>query len=147
LRFDPTTIIVLLDIRRRMQMTGTGTRKRILVVDDEPQNITIMREILKSDYTVIAATDGARALSLAQSASPPDLIMLDILMPGLDGYEILRRLKANARTAGLPVVLVTAKGEVDDKMTGYELGSSDYITKPFESSFVLSVVRRLLSRS
>jgi len=99
LRFDPTTIIVLLDIRRRMQMTGTGTRKRILVVDDEPQNITIMREILKSDYTVIAATDGARALSLAQSASPPDLIMLDILMPGLDGYEILRRLKANARTA------------------------------------------------
>ncbi|MGA2639550.1 MAG: response regulator [Spirochaetia bacterium] len=128
-------------------MTGTGTRKRILVVDDEPQNITIMREILKSDYTVIAATDGARALSLAQSASPPDLIMLDILMPGLDGYEILRRLKANARTAGLPVVLVTAKGEVDDKMTGYELGSSDYITKPFESSFVLSVVRRLLSRS
>lgn len=147
MRFDPTTIIVLLDIRRRMQMTGTGTRKRILVVDDEPQNITIMREILKSDYTVIAATDGARALSLAQSASPPDLIMLDILMPGLDGYEILRRLKANARTAGLPVVLVTAKGEVDDKMTGYELGSSDYITKPFESSFVLSVVRRLLSRS
>ena len=130
-----------------MRSVGTGERKRILVVDDEPQNIMVMREILKSDYTVIAATDGARALSLALSASPPDLIMLDIMMPGMDGYEVLRRLRANPRTAGLPVVLVTAKGEVDDKMTGYSLGSSDYITKPLDSSFVLSVVRRLLSTS
>ena len=126
---------------------GTEKRKRILVVDDEPQNITVMREILKSDYTVMAATDGARALSLAQSASPPDLIMLDVMMPGIDGYETLRRLRANARTAALPVVLVTAKGEIDDKMTGYKLGSSDYITKPVDSSFVLSVVHRLLSTS
>jgi CheY-like chemotaxis protein len=127
-------------------MAGTAQRKRILVVDDEPQNITVMREILKSDYTVIAAIDGARALAVAQSGSPPDLIMLDIMMPGIDGYEVLRRLRADPRTAGLPVVLVTAKDEVDDKMTGYELGSSDYITKPVDSSFVLSVVRRLLSK-
>ena len=128
-------------------MAGTAVRKRILVVDDEPQNIIVMREILKSDYTVIAATDGEKALSLAQSASPPDLIMLDIMMPGIDGYEVLRRLRADARTAGLPVVLVTAKGEVGDKMTGYERGSADYITKPVDSSFVLSVVRRLLGTS
>ncbi len=125
-------------------MAGATGKKRILVVDDEPQNITIMREILKTEYTVIAATDGARALALAQSASPPDLILLDVMMPGIDGHEILRRLRADARTAGLPVVLVTARGEVGDKMTGYELGSSDYITKPVDSSFVLSVVRRLL---
>jgi CheY-like chemotaxis protein len=128
-------------------MAETTARKRILVVDDEPQNIIVMRETLKSDYTVIAATDGEKALSLAQSASPPDLIMLDIMMPGIDGYEVLRRLRADARTAGLPVVLVTAKGEVEDKMTGYALGSSDYITKPIDGSFVLSVVRRLLSKS
>ena len=127
-------------------MAGTE-RKRILVVDDEPQNIMVMRETLKMTYTVIAATDGERALALAQSASPPDLIMLDIMMPGIDGFEVLRRLRADVRTAGLPVVLVTAKGEVGDKMTGYELGSLDYITKPIDSPLVLSVVRRLLDKS
>jgi len=120
-------------------------RKRILVVDDEPQNIAIMREILKSDYTVIASTNGERALALAKSADPPDLVLLDVMMPGMDGHEMLRRLRANPGTAALPVVLVTAKDEIDDKMTGYELGSSDYITKPVDSSFVLSVVRRLLA--
>jgi CheY-like chemotaxis protein len=128
-------------------MAEPEKRKRILVVDDEPQNIIVMREILKSEYTIIAATDGEKALAIAQSASPPDLIMLDIMMPSIDGYETLRRLKADPRTAGLPVVMVTARSEVDDKMTGYELGSSDYITKPLDSSFVLTVVRRLLSKS
>lgn len=119
-------------------------KKRILVVDDEPQNIVVMREILKSGYTVIAATDGARALSVAQSSSPPDLVMLDIMMPGLDGYEVLRRLRADPRTAAMPVVLVTAKDQIDDKLTGYKLGSSDYITKPVDPAFVLAVVRKML---
>jgi CheY-like chemotaxis protein len=128
-------------------MAELEKRKRILVVDDEPQNIIVMREILKSEYTIIAATDGEKALAIAQSASPPDLIMLDIMMPGIDGYETLRRLKADTRTAGLPVVLVTAKGEANDKRTGVERGSSDFITKPLDSSFVLSVVHRLLSTS
>jgi CheY-like chemotaxis protein len=120
-------------------------KKRILVVDDEPMNITILREILKSDYTVVAATDGERALAFASSATRPDLIMLDIMMPGIDGYEVLRRLRANPRTAGLPVIMVTAKDQIDDKMAGYELGVSDYITKPVDGEFVLSVARRLLS--
>ena len=124
-----------------------AVRKRILVVDDEPQNIVIMREILKAEYIVIAATEGERALALAQSANPPDLVLLDVMMPGIDGYEMLRRLRADAKTARLPVVLVTAKSEIDDKMTGYELGSTDYITKPVDSSFVLSVVHRLLGES
>jgi putative two-component system response regulator len=119
-------------------------KKRILVVDDEPQNIVVMREILKSGYTIIAATDGARALSVAQSSSPPDLIMLDIMMPGLDGYEVLRRLREDPRTAAMPVVLVTAKDQIDDKLTGYKLGSSDYITKPVDPAFVLAVVRKML---
>jgi CheY-like chemotaxis protein len=125
-------------------MVEASRKKRILVVDDEPQNIIVMREILKSHYTVIAATDGVRALSLAQSAMPPDLIMIDIMMPGIDGYEVLRGLRTNPRTSGVPVVFVTAKDEIDDKITGYELGCSDYVTKPLDGSFVLSVVRRLL---
>lgn len=119
-------------------------RKRILVVDDQPENIAVMREILKSDYTVIAATNGERALALAKSASPPDLVLLDVMMPGMDGHEMLRRLRASPVTAALPVVLVTSKDTIDDKMTGYELGSTDYITKPVDSAFVLSVVRKLL---
>lgn len=128
-------------------MGEAAKKKRILVVDDEPQNIIVMREILKAGYTVIAATDGAKALSLAQSATPPDLIMLDIMMPGIDGYEVLRRLRADPRTAGLPVILVTAKDRIDDKLTGYELGSSDYITKPLDPVFVLNIVRKLLGAS
>ncbi len=126
-------------------MTDAAETKRILVVDDEPQNITIMNEILKKDYIVIAATDGVNALAIAQSQTPPDLIMLDIMMPRIDGYETLRRLKADPRTARIPVIFVTAKGEIDDKMTGYQHGVSDYVTKPLDSSFVLNVVRRLLS--
>ncbi len=106
-------------------MIETSGKKRILVVDDEPQNIVVMREILKSDYTIIAATDGMKALSLVQSATPPDLIMLDIVMPGIDGYEVLRRLRASPRTAGLPVIFVTAMDAIDDKMTGYALGGAE----------------------
>jgi putative two-component system response regulator len=126
-------------------MADSVEKKRILVVDDEPQNITVMNEILKSGYTVIAATDGTTALSIAQSGTAPDLIMLDIMMPGINGYEVLRRLRADPRTAKLPVVFVTAKGEINDKMTGYQRGVSDYVTKPLDGSFVLSVVRKLLS--
>ena len=125
-------------------MADSVEKKRILVVDDEPQNITVMNEILKSGYTVIAATDGTTALSIAQSGTAPDLIMLDIMMPGINGYEVLRRLRADPRTAKLPVVFVTAKGEINDKMTGYQRGVSDYVTKPLDGSFVLSVVRKLL---
>jgi CheY-like chemotaxis protein len=127
-------------------MAGKAGKKRVLVVDDEPQNILIVREILKADYTVIAATEGVTALSLAQSENPPDLILLDVMMPGIDGYEVLRRLRADARTAGLPVVMLTGKGAIDDKMKGYGLGSSDYITKPIDSVFLLGVVGGLLGK-
>ncbi len=125
-------------------MTTTQPKKRVLVVDDEPQNVDIVRTILKASFQVLAATDGARAVALAQSAQPPDLILLDIMMPGMDGYETLRRLKADARTRGIPVVFMTARGEIADKMKGYEQGGADYVTKPLDPAFVLSVVRRLL---
>jgi putative two-component system response regulator len=125
-------------------MIDSKNRKRILVVDDEPGNIDIMTEILKSDYTVLAARDGVEALSIAASNAPPDLVMLDIMMPGMDGYEVLRRLRANPRTAGLPVIMVTARDKINDKMKGYALGVTDYITKPHDGAFVLNVVRRLL---
>jgi putative two-component system response regulator len=121
-------------------------KKRILVVDDEPQNIRILREILKASYLVLAATDGTQALALAKTA-PPDLILLDIMMPGIDGYEVVRRLKSEPRTAAIPVVFVTAKGGIDDKLTGYALGGSDYVTKPLDPPFVLQVVRQRLAES
>jgi CheY-like chemotaxis protein len=127
-------------------MTVAGNKKRILVVDDEPQNIVILREILKSEYAVLAATDGERALSLVHSGTPPDLIMLDIMMPGIDGYEVLRRLRVDPRSDRIPVVFVTAKDEIDDKMTGYAHGGSDYVTKPLDPSFVLNIVHRLLDK-
>lgn len=121
-------------------------KKRILVVDDDPQNIAVVHSILKSAYTVLAATDGPKALSLTKSDPLPDLIMLDIMMPGMDGYETLRRLKADPRTSAVPVVFMTAKGEIDDKMRGYEQGGSDYVTKPLDPTFVVTVVRRLLKQ-
>ena len=125
-------------------MVEKRARKTILVVDDEPQNIRILREILKGEYRVVAATDGAMALSLAESQLP-DLIMLDIVMPDLDGFEVLRRLRSRTRTAAVPVVFVTSKGEISEKMDGYESGASDYVTKPLDPAFVTSVVHRLLA--
>ncbi len=127
-------------------MAGPG-KKRILVVDDEPQNIRILREILKASYLVLAATDGTQALALAKTAAPPDLILLDIMMPGIDGYEVLRRLKSEPKTAAIPVVFVTAKGEIDDKLAGYARGGSDYVTKPLDPPFVLRVVQQRLAES
>jgi putative two-component system response regulator len=125
---------------------GTSSKKlkRILVVDDEPQNIAVVHGILKPRYTIVAATDGKRAVALAKALPAPDLIMLDINMPGMDGYETLRCLKADPETSGIPVVFMTARGEVDDKMRGYQDGGADYVTKPLDPSFVTSVVDRLL---
>jgi CheY-like chemotaxis protein len=125
-------------------MVEAGDRKRILVVDDEPQNIAILREILKAEYAVLAAADGLKALSLARSKPRPDLILLDVMMPGIDGFETLRRLKADPLTQPIPVVFVTSKGEIDDVLSGYEHGSTDYIAKPLDPAFILKVVHRVL---
>ncbi len=116
-------------------------KRRVLIVDDTPSNIKILNELLCSDYNISVATNGADALQLAVSQEPPDLILLDIMMPEMDGYEVCRRLKADATTQSIPVLFVTAKGEVEDEKEGLELGAVDYIAKPFSPPIVKGRVR------
>jgi len=109
-------------------------RPTVLVVDDTPANVALLGEILKPDYRVKVAVDGERALRLLASGSPPDLILLDIMMPGMDGYEVCRRLKANSATRSIPVIFVTSMTEVEDEARGLALGGVDYITKTGQSA-------------
>lgn len=110
--------------------TAHSKHPRILVVDDVPLNIETVTGILKEDYVVKVANNGKRALAIAESDAPPDLILLDVMMPGMDGLEVCRRLKSNPATAGIPVIFLTAKGEVGDIIEGLDLGAADYVTKP-----------------
>jgi putative two-component system response regulator len=118
-------------------------RPTVLVVDDTPQNLALMRDLLEQDYTVKLAPSGARALKIA-AATPPDLILLDVMMPELDGHQVCRLLKADPQTAGIPVIFLTARGEIDDEQLGFDLGAVDYITKPISPPIVQSRVRAQL---
>lgn len=104
---------------------------QILLIDDNSENIEFLDEALGSLYTIMAATDGYTALDIIKS-HPPDLVLLDIVMPGMDGYEVCRRLKENPVTESIPVIFLTGRKNLDDKNRGFELGAVDYITKPFE---------------
>jgi len=117
----------------------------ILVVDDTPDNLSLMSGLLKDLYKVKVANGGEKALKVALSETPPDLILLDIMMPEIDGYEVCRRLKADARTRNIPIIFLTAKAEVEDEAYGLELGASDYITKPISPPIVLARVKTHLS--
>jgi diguanylate cyclase (GGDEF)-like protein len=122
---------------------GPGERSRILVVDDIPANIKSLNAILTDDYNVIFATDWRKGLELAGRKSP-DIILLDIMMPDMDGYEICRRLKSDARTREIPVIFITALvGEADEEK-GLSFGAADYITKPFRPAIVRLRVRNHL---
>ena len=121
------------------------TRPTILVVDDTPDNLSLMRELLKDDYQVQLANGGERALKLAAMVPRPDLILLDIMMPGMDGYEVCRRLKSDAATRDIPVVFLTAKSEIEDETKGLEMGAVDYITKPISPPIVLVRVKNHLA--
>jgi len=116
-------------------MTLTST-KTILVVDDNPENIHILVENLEAEYTVKFATSGRQALDIAFSQDQPDLILLDIMMPDMDGYEVCARLKANADTWDIPIIFVTALNQEVDETKGLQLGAVDYITKPFSRAVV-----------
>jgi CheY-like chemotaxis protein/class 3 adenylate cyclase len=105
-------------------------KKTILIVDDTPDNISLISALLKNTYKIKIATNGAKAIDIAFSASPPDLILLDIMMPEIDGYEVCRRLKADERTQAIPVIFLTAMSQVENEQKGLELGAVDYITKP-----------------
>jgi putative two-component system response regulator len=112
----------------------------VLIIDDAPESIDVLRGVLGSDYQVRAAIRGAVGLELAQ-ASPPDLILLDVMMPEMDGHEVCRRLKANPATAKIPVIFVTTLSDAGSEARGLDLGAVDYITKPYIPSLVRSRVR------
>ena len=122
-------------------MKDKGSRQTVLVVDDTPENIDVLSGVLRSDYKVKAALNGEKALKIARSDSPPDIILLDIMMPEIDGYEVCGRLKADPLTAKIPIIFVTAKVEIEDEQKGLELGAVDYITKPISPPIVKARVK------
>ena len=118
---------------------------RVLIIDDHPTNIDVLYDFLTDKgFEVLVAEDGESALSRLQYAQP-DVILLDIMMPGLDGFETCRRLKENPETRGIPVIYMTALDNLDDKMKGFESGAVDYITKPFQNQEVLARLRTHLA--
>ncbi|NRT55036.1 EAL domain-containing protein [Sphaerotilus uruguayifluvii] len=120
------------------------TRPRILVVDDVAENLHVLLGILRGEFAVVAATSGARALDIAGRDPRPDLILLDIRMPEMDGYEVLHRLKAGPDTQDIPVIFVTALAESADEAVGLRLGAADYVTKPVNAELLLLRVRNQL---
>jgi len=120
-------------------------KKTILVVDDAPENIDVLNGVLNGKYKVKAATNGVRALKAAASKNPPDMILLDIMMPEMDGYEVCKRLKANKATKNIPVIFVTAMSESKDEAKGFAVGAIDYITKPISPPIVLARIRNTLA--
>ena len=120
-------------------------RATILVVDDTPDNLALMHDLLRDTYRVKVANNGEKALAIAKSATPPDLILLDIMMPGIDGYEVCRRLQADPLTQDIPVIFLTAKSEIEDEQAGLELGAVDYITKPISPPIVMARVNTQLT--
>lgn len=108
-----------------------NNRQKILLVDDNKQNIEMLMELFKGDYKISAAVTPERALKIARAESPPDIILLDILMPEMDGYQICEILKNDEETKRIPIIFVTAVSEVMDETKGFAVGALDYITKPF----------------
>ena len=121
-------------------------RKKILIVDDERFNIDVLVDLLEPNYKIMVAINGKEALKAAQSDSPPDLILLDVMMPEMDGYEVCRQLKANENTREIPVIFVTAMGQESDETKGLEMGAVDYITKPISPAIVEARVRVQIER-
>lgn len=118
-----------------MKMEKTVQQRNVLIVDDTPENITLLKEILKDHYGIRVALDGEKALEIAASSSI-DIILMDVLMPVMDGFDTCRRLKENPRTSRIPVIFVTAMNEIEDEETGFACGGVDYITKPVSASIV-----------
>jgi len=115
-------------------------RRSVLIVDDQPQNIRVMGEVLRREYEVFFAASGAKAIEIATSTSI-DLILLDVVLPDLDGFEVCSRLKADERTSGIPIIFVTAREETSDEAHGFSAGGVDYITKPIRPPVLLARVR------
>ncbi|MBK7017487.1 MAG: response regulator [Sulfuritalea sp.] len=117
----------------------------ILVVDDHPVNLLLVEKLLRPHYRVRTANCGAKALEEAQSASPPDLILLDVMMPDMSGYEVCTRLKANPATHDIPIIFVTAMSEIESEEQGLSLGAVDYLAKPISTPILLARVKNHLA--
>ncbi len=122
-------------------MTQPSAKKTILIVDDTPINIGVISGALKDSFATKVANSGEKALAIASGKDKPDLILLDILMPEMDGYEVCRRLKANPDTRDIPVIFLTSQTEAEDETKGFEVGAVDYIHKPFSAAVVKARVR------
>ena len=120
-------------------------KRRILVVDDTAINIKIINELLKDEYHVSVATNGPDALALLASKNRPDLVLLDIMMPGMDGYEVCKQIKKDQSTSNIPVLFLTAMSQAEDETMGLEIGAVDYITKPINPPILLQRVRNHLA--
>lgn len=119
----------------------SNDRRQILIVDDSATNLRMLAEILSPEYSILIATSGEEALSIAQGMDRPDLILLDVVMPEMDGYTVCRALKENDLTRSIPVIFVTALEGSENETKGFDLGAVDYITKPFSTPVVRARVR------
>ncbi len=120
--------------------------EKVLIVDDDVDTLRLVGLMLqRQGYQIVAANNGHQALIMAQSEKP-DLILLDIMMPDMDGYEVTRRLRANVSTNSIPIIMFTAKSQVDDKVTGFEVGADDYLTKPTQPRELFAHVKAVLAR-
>ena len=117
----------------------------VLIVDDSPVNLSTISALLKDHYRIKVANNGERGLKIASSDPVPNLILLDIMMDGMDGYEVCQRLKANPQTAGIPVIFLTGKTEVEDEANGLQVGAVDYITKPISPPIVMARIKTHLA--
>ena len=122
-------------------MKTAPAKPTILIVDDTPANIHVLAEALREDYRVKVAASGAAVFEIIAKQGTPDLILLDVMMPGMDGYTVCRRLKDDPQTQHIPVIFVTARSESEDEEVGLRLGAMDYIAKPFHLPIVLARVR------
>ena len=122
-------------------MNQANEKKTVLLVDDTPANIHVVNSILKDTYKIRIATDGQKALELANVTPSPDLILLDVIMPQMDGYEVCTRLKTDANTRDIPVIFLTGQTEIEDETRGFEVGAVDYIHKPFSPAVVKARVQ------
>jgi phosphoserine phosphatase RsbU/P len=122
-------------------MTLPSAQKTVLIVDDTPINIGVISGALKDSFATKVATSGEKALAIASGKEKPDLILLDIMMPEMDGYEVCRHLKADPDTRDIPVIFLTSQTEAEDETKGFEVGAVDYIHKPFSAAVVKARVR------
>lgn len=119
-----------------MRIGEPSAKQTLLIVDDAKEDIHILAELLGTDFDIRAATSGEKALEIAFSDSPPDMILLDVMMPEMDGYEVCKQLQHSSQTKGIPIIFITVRVSEEDEIYGFTLGAVDYITKPFSEVIV-----------